>query len=50
MTDFFKGSDFDQLVNGMINHMKEQIENPTLMNNRFVFDEVLFLDWLASID
>ena len=38
MTDFFKGSDFDQLFNGMINHMKEQIENPALTNSRFVFD------------
>ena len=24
--------------------MKEQIENPALLNSRFVFDEVLFLD------
>ena len=27
-----------------ISHMKTQIENPALANNRFVFDEVLFLD------
>ena len=25
MTDFFKGSGFEQLVKGMLNHMKEQI-------------------------
>ena len=28
----------------MIAHMKTQIENPTLLNSRFRFDEVLFLD------
>ena len=44
MTDFFTGSDLNQLVEGMINHMKEQIENPALLNSRFVFDEVLFMD------
>ena len=44
MTDFFKGSDFGRLIDGMINHMTEQIENPALMNSRFVFDRVLFLD------
>ena len=44
ITDFFTRSDFKQLIDGMINHMKEQIENPALLNSRFVFDEVLFLD------
>ena len=28
----------------MITHMKTQIENPTLANSRFKFNEVLFLD------
>ena len=28
----------------MIAHMKTQIENPALLNSRFRFDEVLFLD------
>ena len=28
----------------MIAHMKMQIENPVLLNSRFRFDEVLFLD------
>ena len=28
----------------MISHMKTQIENPALLNSRFRFDEVLFLD------
>ena len=37
-------SDMDEIVNEMIAHMKEQIENPALLNSRFVFDEVLFID------
>ena len=44
ITDFFKGSDTKSLVEGLINHMKEQIENSALMNSKFVFDEVLFMD------
>ena len=44
MTDVHRGSDLDQTVDGMITHMKTQIENPALLNSRFRFDEVLFLD------
>ena len=44
MRSVYQGSDLDQIVNGMITHMKFQIENPVLLNSRFVFDEVLFLD------
>ena len=35
-------SDIDEIVDEMINHTKEQIKNPALLNSRFVFDEVLF--------
>ena len=35
-------SEIEELVDEMINHIKEQIENPALLNSRFVFDEVLF--------
>ena len=43
MTNFYNLSDLDEIVNEMmIAHMKEQIENPALLNSRFVFDEVLF--------
>ena len=28
----------------MVDHMETQIENPTLLNSRFRFGEVLFLD------
>ena len=44
MTSIYRGSDLDQIVDGMIIHVKFQIENPALLNSRFVFDEVLYLD------
>ena len=44
MTGVHQGSDLDQIVDGMITHMMTQIENPALLNSRFRFDEVLFLD------
>ena len=44
MTEVHQGSDLDGIVDGMIAHMKTQIENPALVNSRFRFDEVLFLD------
>ena len=37
-------SEINEISNEMIAHMKEQIENPVLLNSRFVFDEVLFMD------
>ena len=37
-------SDMNEIVNEMIAHMKQQIENPALSNSRFVFDEVLHMD------
>ena len=42
MTNAYNLSDLDEIVNEMIAHMKEQIENPAILNSRFVFDEVLF--------
>ena len=36
--------DLDEIVDEMINHTKEQIENPALLNSRFIFDEVLFMN------
>ena len=44
MTSVYRGSDLDQIVDGMITHMKPQIKNPALLNSRFRFDDVLFLD------
>ena len=44
MTSVYRGSNLDRIVDGMIANMKFQIENPALLNSRFVFDEVLYLD------
>ena len=44
MTSVYRGSEMDQIVDGMITNMKFQIENPALLNSRFVFDEFLYLD------
>ena len=42
MTNVYNLRDLDEIVNEMIAHMKEQIENPALLNSRFIFNEVLF--------
>ena len=44
MTSVYRGNDLDQIVDRMIANMKFQIENPVLLNSRFVFDEDLYLD------
>ena len=44
MTSVYRGSESDQIVDGMIANMKFQIENPALLNSRFVFNEFLYLD------
>ena len=44
MTSVYRGSETDQIVDGMIANMKFQIENPVVLNSRFVFDEFLYLD------
>ena len=44
MTSVYRGSEPDQIVDGMIANMKFQKENPALLNSRFVFDEFLYLD------
>ena len=44
MASVYRGSEPDQIVDGMITNMKFQIENPALLNSRFVFDEFLYLD------
>ena len=42
MTSVYRGSEMDQIVDGMIANMKFQIA--ALLNSRFVFDEFLYLD------
>ena len=44
MTDVHQSSDLGGIVDGMIAHMKTQIENPAWANSRFRFDEVLLLN------
>ena len=44
MTSVYRGSEMDQIVDEMTANMKFQIENPALLNSRFVFDEFLYLD------
>ena len=44
MTNVHRGSDLDQIVDEMIAHMKTQIENPALLDSRFRFNAVLFLN------
>ena len=44
MMNVYNLSDIDEIVDEMINHMKEKIENPALLNSRFIFDEVLFMN------
>ena len=44
MTNVYRGSDLGQAVNGMIAKMKTDIENPALLNSRFVLDEALYID------
>ena len=44
MASVYRGSDLDQIADGMIASTKFQIENPALLNCRFRFDEVLYLD------
>ena len=34
----------NEIVNAMISHMKQQIENPALSDSKFVFDEVTCMD------
>ena len=44
MTSVYRGSETDQIVDGIIANLKFQIENPALLNSRFAFDEFLYLD------
>ena len=44
MTNVYNLSDMNEIVNEMIAPIKQQIENPAILNSRFVFDEVLHMD------
>ena len=36
--------DMDEIVSAMIEHMKQQIENPALRDSKFVFDRIIHMD------
>ena len=38
-------SDMNEIVNEMIANMKQQTENPALLDSKFIFDEVLHMDF-----
>ena len=44
MVNVYNLSDMNEIVNEMIAHMKQQIENLALSDSKFVFDEVLHMD------
>ena len=44
MTNFYNLNNLDQIVLEMINNISYQIKNPTLLNSRFIFEEVLYMD------
>ena len=44
MMNVYNLSDMDEIVNEIIAPLKGQIENPALLNSRFVFEEVLYID------
>ena len=44
MANVYNLSDMNEIVNEMIAHMKQQIENPALLDSKFVFDEIIHMD------
>ena len=44
MLNVYSLSNMNEIVNAMISHMKQQIENPALSDSKFVFDEVVNMD------
>ena len=44
MTPVYMLSDIDSIVQGMISHMAQQVDNPKLRDSKFVFDSILYTD------
>ena len=44
MLNVYNLRDMNEIVNAMITHMAQQIENPALSESKFVFDEVVCMD------
>ena len=45
MLNVYNLSNMNKIVNVMITHMAQQIENPALSDSKFVFDEVVRMDF-----
>ena len=43
-TPVYMFSDINSIVQGMINHMAKQLENPKLKDSKFIFDKILYTD------
>ena len=44
MTPVYMLNDIDSIVQSMINHMAQQVENPALRDSKFVFDSIMHTD------
>ena len=44
MLNVYNLGDMNEIVNAVISHIKQQIENPALSDSKFVFDEVIRMD------
>ena len=44
MVNIYNLSDMGEIVYGMITQMTQQIQNPTLSDSKFMFDEVVKMD------
>ena len=44
MTPVYMLNDIDSIVQSMINHMEQQVENPALRDSKFVFDSIMHTD------
>ena len=44
MTPVYMYHDIESIVQSMIDHMAQQVENPALRDSKFVFDSILYTD------
>ena len=44
MTPVYMLNDIDSIVQSMINHMAQQVENPALRDSKFVLDSIMYTD------
>ena len=44
MTPVFMLNDIDSIVQSMINHMAQQVDNPALRDSKFIFDSIMHTD------